>query len=151
MTVNKTYYHGTTKNFTEFKPVKGNTSRRVNNEIESNKSFWFSNTKHAVEFFANGGVRTPKGVLYPDAKIIEVNLIMNNPLIIDMANAFSFAISMIFEDKQIYDIALIKEQKIKFAKNNDYDSVIFKNAYDFSPFGNEVVAVFKPEQIIIVN
>lgn len=148
-------YHGTNKNFDTFENTGKMTTRRRSDEPETNKLFWFGGNKNIVEFYANGGVRTPPGVLYPGAQIKDVYLDIKNPLVVDMrdevnkdgqiANDDS---SVLAEDGDyIYEIQPIKETKVREARMGGYDSIIFKNGYDFIPREGDIIGVFDATNI----
>jgi hypothetical protein len=162
-------YHGTGNDFTTFDNAlnKRNTTK-IPGEKETNKAFWFAENKSTTEFFANGGVRAPQGVLYHGAKVMENYINVKNPLIVDMkdyartpgvAETKTMAIRSGKEGrvagdngefktkKEIYDIGSIKERMVKKAKAEGKDGIIFKNGYDFRPFDGDIYAVFEPNKI----
>jgi len=157
-------YHGTMRDFDRFDAAQRAAAPRGRNAVpgdkEANKAFWFAESRRAAEFFANGA-RTPRGVLYPGARLISANISLKNPLVVDLESP-EWTPSI--EDKpwrteeleddgvtptgrKINQIRSIKERAVRRALRNGNDGVIFENGYDFRPYKGRVFAVFSPDDI----
>ncbi len=124
---NKTYYHGTAKNFSEFDP-KFNGKHTI--DSQTNTGHYFSDEPEMANVYAemekNG------------ANIMPVHLKMENPNIIDLNRT---------------SIPIFRTDLINKAKELGHDSILFKNALDkgSGPLGADIPLVFEPSQIRSVN
>ena len=146
-------FHGTDKQFDNFdisQIPRGKSVTRIGGEKNVNSAYAFAQNRRTAEFFANKA-RTPLGVLYPGARVIEADVHLKNPLIVDVDKIpqhLRFEEIEAFDSgRKMSDIAMIKEDSLRKARANGNDGVIFKNGYDFRPYEGDIVFAFDNSQI----
>lgn len=152
-------YHGTAdfRGFgtTDTRPMV-ERPHAIPGETESNEAYWFTENQRAAQQYANGG-GGPPGYLKPGAQILEREIHLDNPLIVDMNDpAWSpktqqhrgWSQKAIDSGKVVHEIGFIKEKAVRLAHREGKDGVIFLNGYDHLPArSGRIIAAFSPDQI----
>jgi hypothetical protein len=106
-------------------------------ERNANKFKWLAENRRVAEYYANGGVRTPPGVLYPGATVSEVLVVMQSPLIVDLDDpawitpeSRKWSTTDPISRKTITDIGFVKDKAARMAISNGNDGIVFRNGYD---------------------
>jgi ADP-Ribosyltransferase in polyvalent proteins len=137
----KAWYHGSGKNFSEFKVSSGETGSKKNPGV------FLTDDPFIAEEYAGGEV--------------ESLLKQNEPLLRkqDKTTGGVYVTHLKTKNPKLYDVegrrwsSIPMEKMIDEAKSNGHDSVIFKNIKDgkFTDFTSNVAYVFEPDQIRSVN